>query len=87
MAKQKLKDSVEELRNQVSQNTELADEHKEDLTELAGRIDAVLNTDSEHWEEKLVDGMEQKLLEYEESHPVVARIIQEILTTLSNIGV
>lgn len=87
MPKQKLQSSVEELRNEVSQNQSLGDEHKEELTELAGRIDSMLSGDMDHWEEKLVDGLEQKLLEYEEDHPVVARIMKEIVTTLSNIGV
>ena len=37
-------------------------------------------------EKKLVDTLEQKLIQYEEEHPVVARIMQEIVTTLSNMG-
>ncbi|MCG8670920.1 MAG: DUF4404 family protein [Pseudomonadales bacterium] len=87
MPKQKLQNSVEELRQEVSQNEQLADEHKEELSDLAARLDAMLSGENEHWEEKLVDGLEQKLLQYEEEHPVVARIMNEIITTLSNIGV
>lgn len=87
MPKDKLKNSVEELRNEVSSNENLATDQQAELSDLAARLDEMLSGDTEHWEEKLVDGMEQKLLQYEEEHPVVARIMQEIITTLSNIGV
>lgn len=87
MPKQKLQESIQELRQEVSQNENLGAEQQEELTDLATRIDAMLSGDAEHWEEKLVDGLEQKLLEYEADHPVVARIMKEIITTLSNIGV
>lgn len=87
MPKEKLKNSVEELRNELSLNENLEPSQQEELSDLAGRLDAMLSGDADHWEEKLVDGMEQKLLEYEQDHPVVARIMREIVTTLSNIGV
>ncbi|MDX1694213.1 MAG: DUF4404 family protein [Ketobacteraceae bacterium] len=87
MPKDKLKKSVEELRSELSLNQNLEPSQQEELTDLAARLDSMLKGDSEHWEEKLVDTMEQKLLEYEQEHPVVARIMREIVTTLSNIGV
>ncbi|MCG8316737.1 MAG: DUF4404 family protein [Pseudomonadales bacterium] len=87
MPKQKLKESVEQLRSELSQTESLPDEQREELTDLAARIDAMLNGENDHWEEKLVDGLEQKLLEYEEEHPVIARLVSEIVKTLSNIGV
>lgn len=87
MPKEKLKNSVEELRNELATNDNLEPSQQEELTDLAGRLDAMLSGDSEHWEEKLVDGLEQQLLAYEEDHPVVARIMREIVTTLSNIGI
>lgn len=87
MPKQKLQSSIDALRSELSQNDNLAEDQQQELSDLATRIDSMLAGDSEHWEEKLVDGLEQKLLEYEEEHPVIARIMQEIVTTLSNIGV
>lgn len=87
MPKQKLQESVEQLRSELSQSDSLPEEHREELSELASRIDSLLSGENEHWEEKLVDGLEQKLLEYEEEHPVIARIVSEIVKTLSNIGV
>ena len=87
MPKEKLKNSVEELRNELSLNENLEASQQEELSDLAGRLDAMLSGDADHWEEKLVDGLEQQLLAYEEDHPVIARIMREIVTTLSNIGV
>ena len=87
MPKEKLRNSVDELREQLSQAEGLKDSQHQELTDLASRIDSMLSGETDHWEEKLVDGFEQKLLEYEEDHPVIARITREILSTLSNIGV
>ena len=87
MPKEKLKKSVEELRSELSLNQNLEPSQQEELSDLAGRLDAMLRGDTDHWEERLVDTMEQKLLEYEQEHPVVGRIMREIVTTLSNIGV
>lgn len=86
MPKDKLRQSISELRDQITDNESLGDDRKEELDALAGRIESMMNGDADHWEEKLVDGLEQRYLQYEEEHPVVARIIREITNTLSNIG-
>ena len=54
--------------------------------ELAGRVELMLAQDREHWEENLVDELEKRVILYEEDHPVIARVIRQIIVTLNNMG-
>ncbi|MBV1920950.1 MAG: DUF4404 family protein [Pseudomonadales bacterium] len=87
MPKETLKTSVEELRDQLGGDNSVDEANKEALEELAGRIDSMINGDGDHWEEALVEGLEKQLIIYEENHPVLTRIIQNILSAISGLGV
>ena len=47
----------------------------------------MINGDGDHWEEALVEGLEKQLIIYEENHPKLTRIIQNILSAISGLGV
>ena len=87
MPKETLKTSVEELRDQLGGDNSVDEENKEALEELAVRIESMINGDGDHWEEALVEGLEKQLIIYEENHPVLTRIIQNILSAISGLGV
>ncbi len=87
MPKETLKTSVEELRDQLGGDNSVDEANKEALEELAGRIESMINGDGDHWEEALVEGLEKQLIIYEENHPVLTRIIQNILSAISGLGV
>jgi hypothetical protein len=87
MPKETLKTSVEELRDQLGGDNSVDEENKEALEALAGRIESMINGDGDHWEEALVEGLEKQLIIYEENHPVLTRIIQNILSAISGLGV
>ncbi len=87
MPKETLKTSVEELRDQLGGDSSVDEENKEALEELAGRIESMINGDGDHWEEALVEGLEKQLIIYEENHPKLTRIIQNILSAISGLGV
>ena len=87
MPKETLKTSVEELRDQLGDDNSVDAANKEALEELAGRIDSMINGDGDHWEEALVEGLEKQLIIYEENHPKLTRIIQNILSAISGLGV
>ncbi|OUS03198.1 hypothetical protein A9Q81_07345 [Gammaproteobacteria bacterium 42_54_T18] len=87
MPKETLKTSVDELRDQLGGDSSVDEVNKEALEELAGRIESMINGDGDHWEEALVEGLEKQLIIYEENHPVLTRIIQNILTAISGLGV
>ena len=37
-------------------------------------------------EEDLVEEFEKQLIQYEEAHPLIARVISQIITTLNGMG-
>ena len=86
MPKEKLQDSVSELKNQLDESGEVAAGDKQVLNELAARLEVMLNGSSEHWEEGLVEEFEKQMIQYEEAHPVIARVISQIITTLNGMG-
>ena len=87
MPKETLKTSVDELRDQLGGDSSVDQVNKEALEELAGRIESMINGDGDHWEEALVEGLEKQLIIYEENHPKLTRIIQNILSAISGLGV
>jgi len=87
MSKETLKSSVSELRDQIGEDSSVGEPDKEALEALAKRIDSMINGDGEHWEEALVEGLEKQLIIYEEDHPELMRIIQNILSSISGLGV
>ena len=53
---------------------------------MAVRLEVMINGTSEHWEAGLVDELEKQVIQYEEAHPVIARVISQIITTLNGMG-
>lgn len=85
--KETLKTSISELRDQLSTDSSVEGRSKEELQALANRIESMINGDGERWEEALIEGLEQQLIIYEENHPTLTRIIQNILSAISGMGV
>ncbi len=86
MPKDKLKSSVSELRGHLDENQAVEGDNKEALNDLAARIEMMIDGSAEHWEEGLVDELEKQIILYEEDHPVIARVISQIVTTLNGMG-
>lgn len=86
MPDKELKSSISELKAQLDQVEEVAEADRQTLAELTGRIELMVAQEREHWEENLVDELERQVILYEEDHPVIARVIQQIILTLNNMG-
>lgn len=86
MPDKELKSSISELKAQLEQVGEVAEVDRQTLAELTGRIELMVAQEREHWEENLVDELERQVILYEEDHPVIARVIQQIILTLNNMG-
>lgn len=86
MPDKELQSSISELKAQLEQAGEVADGDRQTLAELTGRIELMVAQEREHWEENLVDELERQVILYEEDHPVIARVIQQIILTLNNMG-
>ena len=86
MPDKELQSSISELKAQLDQVGEVAEVDRQTLEELTGRIELMVAQEREHWEENLVDELERQVILYEEDHPVIARVIQQIILTLNNMG-
>lgn len=86
MPKEILKNSVSELKSHLDDSTVVPAEDKDALNDLAVRLEVMINGSSEHWEEGLVEELEKQVIQYEEAHPVIARVISQIITTLNGMG-
>lgn len=86
MPDKELQSSISELKAQLDQAGEVAEVDRQTLEELTGRIELMVAQEREHWEENLVDELERQVILYEEDHPVIARVIQQIILTLNNMG-
>lgn len=87
MSRDQIQSNVLELKSQVQQNPLLSEADRESLSDLAERLDLMLNGDLDHPEQDLVEALEAKLFEYEEAHPVVARVIDNVLVVLNGMGI
>jgi len=86
MPKQQLQNSISELRSHLDANMHVVPEERDSLASLSAQIELMLAEDREHWDETLIDELEKRVILYEEDHPVIARVIQQIITTLNSIG-
>lgn len=86
MPKQELQNSISELRSHLDANIHVTPEERETLEALGARIELLMAEEKEHWDDNLVDELEKRVILYEEDHPVIARVIQQIITTLNSIG-
>ena len=86
MPDKELQSSISELKAQLERAGEVTQADRQTLEELTGRIELMVAQEREHWEENLVDELERQVILYEEDHPVIARVIQQIILTLNNMG-
>lgn len=83
---QELRNRLSELREHLQQSQDMDDSRRQELDDLALRIETMMNEDVEHWEEHLVDQLEQRVIQYQEEHPVAAGMLREVMVALSNMG-
>ena len=86
MPKETIKNVINELNSTVDQDASLSAENKESLNQISDRLQMMLSGATENWEENLVDELERQVILYEESHPVVARIFNQLILTLNSMG-
>ncbi|MAR90588.1 MAG: DUF4404 family protein [Pseudomonadota bacterium] len=86
MPKEKLQNSVTELKEHLESNEAVTSEDKVALQELTARLEMMMNGSTEHWEEGLMDELEKQVIQYEEAHPVIARVFNQIINTLNSMG-
>ncbi|MCW3150400.1 DUF4404 family protein [Stutzerimonas stutzeri] len=83
-----LQSQLEELRNQLAQDTPLTDEERASLQAIAQDIEARLADDGEaEYSDSLVDGVNLAVERFEVSHPSMAMTLRNIMQSLANMGI
>ena len=84
MPKDTIKQSIIELKSHLDQPDSQRNVDTRELEALSVRLETMMQ--SEHWETDLVEELEKQVILYEENHPVVARVVNQIIQALNNMG-
>lgn len=87
MTRDRIQAEVDQLKAEVEQNAMLSDEQRVELGSLTERLEVMMSGENDHPEQDLLDKLEQQILLYEEEHPVVARVMDNVLNLLHSIGI
>ncbi len=88
MSKENLRKSIKKLRAEVDRIDVQEKDVKNQMEALLGELEEEANKpeDSER-SQKLADKLKGMIAEYEVKHPSIATALEEILWTLSNMGI
>jgi len=88
MPNERLRKSIRDLHGEIDRiefkNAAQKDQMQQLLDELENHMDHPEDTENS---QKLIDKLESLIEEYEVKHPRVASALEEILVTLSNMGI
>lgn len=87
MPRERIQAEVQQLKSEVEQNPMLSEEQRGELGALAERLEVMMSGENDHPEQDLLDKLEQQVLLYEEEHPVVARVMDNVINLLHSIGI
>ena len=77
---------ISELRQEIAQIRFNKDEDKQHLEQLIEEIEKVEDTDQEE-DESIVSNIKETVAKFETEHPRATGILNDIMVTLSNMGI
>jgi len=83
-----LRDDIEKLRNEIANLNADEDASKEKLESLLQDIESALETEEQNKNQsELLAGLKESVNHFETEHPRATAIINDIMVTLSNMGI
>ncbi len=83
-----LRDDIEKLRNEIANLSADEDASKEKLESLLQDIESALETEEQNKNQsELLAGLKESVNHFETEHPRATAIINDIMVTLSNMGI
>jgi len=83
-----LRDDIEKLRNEIANLSPDEDASKEKLESLLQDIESALETEEQNKNQsELLAGLKESVNHFETEHPRATAIINDIMVTLSNMGI
>ncbi|AOZ14619.1 MULTISPECIES: DUF4404 family protein [Pseudomonas] len=87
MPARELQEQLDTLREQLEKNPPLSEKEREDLNQLAARIDAEIKLENATQDHSLADNLNLAVERFEVEHPTLAGTLRNIVQTLGNIGI
>lgn len=87
MPARELQEQLDTLREQLEKNPPLSEKEREDLNQLAARIDAEIKLENATQDHSLTDNLNLAVERFEVEHPTLAGTLRNIVQTLGNIGI
>ena len=88
MSENKLRDDIEKLRNEIQTLDTNEDDSKNKLENILQEIESNLETEAQNNEpSELLVGLKESVGHFEAEHPRATAIINDIMVTLSNMGI
>jgi hypothetical protein len=84
MSEQKMRQELEELRQELESAIDISGASKDKLLMLVDDIEVQIGLSQGH---SLVDRADEMVAAFELSHPTIAAVIKRIMETLANIGI
>ena len=87
MPARELQKQLDTLRAQLDQNPPLSLKDREELGDLAQKIDAQIKLETATQDNSLADSVNLAVERFEMEHPALAGTLRNIVQTLGNIGI
>ena len=87
MPARELQKQLDTLRAQLDQNSPLSLKEREELDDLAQKIDAQIKLETATQDNSLADSVNLAVERFEVEHPTVAGTLRNILQSLANMGI
>lgn len=87
MPARELQEQLDTLREQLEKNPPLSEKEREDLNQLAARINAEIKLENATQDHSLADNLNLAVERFEVEHPTLAGTLRNIVQTLGNIGI
>ncbi|NMY38121.1 MULTISPECIES: DUF4404 family protein [Pseudomonas] len=87
MPARELQKQLDTLRAQLDQNSPLSLKEREELDDLAQKIDAQIKLETATQDNSLADSVNLAVERFEVEHPALAGTLRNIVQTLGNIGI
>ncbi len=87
MSKEDLNEKLKRLHEELNSQESIDEDTKENLITLMDDIETLLNEENKGDRNSVIASLQKNIDEIEEEYPRITMAIQEILTTLSNMGI
>ncbi|CBL45049.1 Hypothetical protein HDN1F_14660 [gamma proteobacterium HdN1] len=87
MSHERIQAQLQQLKEELDRDSTLNDQQREELVALAEKLELMMSGELDRPEQELLERLEQEVVLYEQEHPVLANVIDNVLNLLHSIGI